>query len=95
MPNENPSPQSAPAPAGTKSYWLTKYALSDGITAVDVDHEPSEYGYVTPKGYWVSFKVGKDIHDTEAAAKKAAAAMRVKKIASLKKQIAALEKLEF
>lgn len=77
-----------------KSYWLTKYALTGGIRAVLGD-EPSELGYVRPEGYWNHYRLGKNIHETEAEAKKAAESMRLKKIASLRKQIAKLEELKF
>lgn len=78
----------------SKTYYLSKYALSDGIKVVEADDVSD--GYVRPDGYyWISFKLGRDIHETEAAAKAAAESMRLKKIASLKKQIAKLEAMKF
>lgn len=78
-----------------KSIWISKYALSEGIKAVDWDGQVSDYGRVTAYGFWSSFKFGKEAHETEKAAREAAEAMRLKKIASLKKQIAKLEKMSF
>lgn len=78
-----------------KTYYLSKYALSDGIKAVESDDTGSDY--IRPHGYvsFYSYKLGRDIHETEAAAKAEAEKMRVKKIASLKKQIAKLEQMKF
>lgn len=82
----------------TKTYYLSKYALSNGIEARscvserrgDSSHDVKLSGY-----YWSWFTVGKEAHETEAAAKAAAESMRLKKIASLKKQIAKLEVMKF
>ncbi len=79
---------------GHRSYWLSKYALSDGIKAVD-GPEPDCGGYVKPLGYLDIYKVGVEIHKTEAEAKAAAEKLRLKKLASLHKQIKALESKTF
>lgn len=76
----------------TKSYWISKYALSVGIKIADGN--PYNELWIDCAGYYL-LKAGKDAHETEAGAREAAEAMRIKKIASLKKQIAKLEKLEF
>ena len=80
-----------------KTYYLTKYALSsEGVITTFTSNEgPSEYGYVTPKVGWSLYKLGTHAHETPEAAIEAAEKARTKKIASLKKQIAALEKLTF
>lgn len=76
-----------------KSLWISKYALTDGVKAADWDGRVSAGGYVEPAGHsaWAMFKLGKDAHETEADARKEAEAMRLAKIASLKKQLAKLE----
>lgn len=82
-----------------KKYFLTKYALSKGIEELScVSTHPGANGRIDVHLYgysWFWFTVGKDAHETEAAAKAAAESMRLKKIASLKKQIAKLEAMKF
>ena len=78
-----------------KRIWISKYALSAGIT----EHEATiTDGYAYP-GHpfmsFTSFKIGKDAHETKEGAIQAADVMRKKKIASLTKQIADLEKMTF
>ena len=75
--------------------WISKYALSSGITKHDakIDGEWAVPG--DPFAPYVYFKLGRDAHATEAAAIQFAEAQRVKKIASLKKQIAKLENMRF
>lgn len=79
------------------TYYLTKYALSKkgAIDLVEGSDEPSTGGYVSIAGSWGMYKVGRDVHLTSAGAMKAAQDARLKKIASLRKQIAALEKMVF
>ena len=75
--------------------WISKYALSAGITKHDAE---VKYGSAYPGApfmSYVSFKLGKDAHETLEGAVRAAEAQRVKKIAALKKQIAKLEKMRF
>jgi hypothetical protein len=76
----------------TRTYYLTKYALSAGIKAV-LCESPSSDGYCRPADYYSYFKLGRDIFETLAEAQADAEARRIKKIASLKKQIAKLEKM--
>lgn len=78
-----------------KSYWISKYALSHGIQAADGEMCHFNPKYIDVPGWIISFKAGVEIHETEAAAKAAAESMRLKKIASLKKQIAKLEAMKF
>lgn len=79
----------------TKTMYLSKYALTSGVQQVQIK-EISPEGYAYQEGpYWNSLAVGRDVHETFEAAAVAADAARVKKIASLKKQIAKLEKLSF
>lgn len=87
----------APAPAqqGKKRYWISKYALSEGVEAAEGQPSRWDTRYIDVDRYYGSFRLGTQIHETEAAAKKAAEALRKKKLASLREQIAKLEKLEF
>ena len=78
-----------------KTYWISKYALSDGIEEVQTDDEPSEHGYLSVRARFTSFKLGKDIHESLSQAITEAYNKRLRKIASLRKSIAKLEKLSF
>ena len=77
--------------------WITKYALSSGIEHIDVLQSESHPDMVTDvlHRHRSFHEEGRDWHRTEAAAIAEAEKMRVAKIASLKKQIAKLEKLSF
>lgn len=75
--------------------WITKYALSSGISEQEADEQDGDYIWVGSgpalrqmftKGEW---------HLDEHSAKTRAEEMRVAKIASLRKSIAKLEKLKF
>lgn len=78
--------------------WISKYALSSGITEHECDPPKNGSDRVYPgepfAGY-VSFTLGHDAHATREDAAKAADAVRIKKIASMRKQISKLEKLSF
>lgn len=78
--------------------WISKYALSSGITVHEVVQEKVSDGYVYPgppfAGY-VGFKIGKDAHTTYEDAVKAAEVARLKRIASVRKLLAKLEKMSF
>lgn len=74
--------------------YSSKYALTAGVEKKVLDRELDD-GFVKIEGSYCVFKTGRDIHPTRAAAVEAAEAMRLKKISSLKKQIAKLEKLTF
>lgn len=76
----------------TTTMWLSRYALSDGIREFTPSTSGSE-GYVYEG--WTIHKVGVDCHATKEAAIADAERRRVKKIASLRKQIAKLEALKF
>ena len=75
--------------------WISKYALSSGITKHDAKIDDKWAVRGDPFSPCVYFRLGRDAHTTEAAAIQAAEAQRVKKIASLKKQIAKLERMRF
>lgn len=74
-------------------FFITKYALSSGITAAECE-VIGRYAY-TVERYRQQFIVGRDAFEHEADAIAAANAARTKKITSLKKQIAKLEKMTF
>lgn len=78
-------------------YFACKYALSYGaIREFESDDTPDkEYAYDRRSSAWAQYKVGRDAFVTEAEAKAAANKLRLKKIASLKKQIEKLERLAF
>ena len=79
----------------SKTYYLTKYALTQGIEEVKTDDTPNEHGYFNVAGHYFSFRLGKDLCETVPDAIKRAEQMRTAKIASLKKSIAKLEQMEF
>lgn len=74
--------------------WVTKYALTEGITIVDGDvcHDISS-DMLSYGKYGVAH--GKDWHRTSDAALARAEEMRKAKIASLKKSIAKMETMKF
>jgi len=77
--------------------FVTKYALTRGILEMDVEDCKTSSGMVrTLKDFPIYFHgEGKDWHRTHDAARAKAEDMRVKKIASLHKQIKKFEKMEF
>lgn len=81
-----------------KIAYVTKYALSGGIGRYEIERvDPSGYAKVLmPESFsgWDTLGAS-HWHSTPEAALARAETMRVAKIASLKKQIAKLEKLEF
>lgn len=76
--------------------YITKYALSTGIEKVDTElyKSPIDNRYYT-KVYYNRYYIGSEAFTVESQAIEKAEEMRVKKIASLKKQIEKLEKLNF
>lgn len=76
--------------------WVTKYALTTGLLCVDAEvcHNISS-DMVTWGDKFSQYAHGKEWHRTEAEALKCAEKMREAKIASLKRSISKLEKLEF
>lgn len=79
-------------------YYVTKYALTNGIISVDgrTDMIGDYVHVVSEKGYLsYSFKIGVDAFKTYEEAHIKAVSMRDRKIESLKKQLLRLEKLRF
>jgi hypothetical protein len=74
--------------------FITKYAMTGGrIQERDLELWGHDGSRVWDRHQ--SYGLGKDAHTSEAAAKEAAEAMRSKRIESLQKQIAKLEKMKF
>lgn len=74
--------------------YITKYALTEGIQEKEGDISKSYPTMFRGEGFGNTFH-GKDWHLNREDALKQAEAMRLKKIASLKKQIQKLENLKF
>ena len=83
----------------SERYWITKYALSKGIDVVagpQADLNPNfPKLLMTGRGRASCYGEGLEWHRSRASAIARAEEMRKAKIASLKKQIAKLEKLSF
>ena len=76
--------------------WVTRYALSDGILKGEAEVKGGDgIWFYRPDGSWPFLVSGTDWHRTEEAAIQRAEEMRVRKIASLRKQIAKLEAMTF
>lgn len=78
--------------------FITKYALSAGIQEEDVEicrEDVSMCSYRTARMSCDNYLNGNEFHKTREEAVRHAESMRVKKIASLQKQLAKLEKLKF
>lgn len=79
-------------------YYITTYALTQGIRHVDVDLDHWDQSFVHERigGYCrATYKIGTDAFTSRDEAIANAEARRLKKIASLKKQIAKLEAMTF
>lgn len=75
--------------------YTTKYCLSDGAIdekECDID---GDYAYWKEGYRRIQFRIGRDAFTDRTDAAKAASAMRDKKIASLRKQIVKLDKMQF
>lgn len=85
-----------------QTFWITKYALSGGIFSIESKaeaesfHAPGDWWVrdTRPNGSWMHFRKS-EAFDTRDGAIADAEIRRQRKIASLKKQIAKLEKLTF
>jgi hypothetical protein len=78
--------------------WITKYALTSGIMEIEAEFCESMstmVSYRAKGAQYDQYAHGNDWHTDIESAKTKAKQMRLAKIASLKKQIAKLEKLEF
>lgn len=76
--------------------FITKYALTIGIYEIEAEGT-QQSGMISDSNnpYTYYHTEGKDWHRTREAAVKRAEEMRTKKIASVKKQLTKLEKMEF
>lgn len=74
--------------------WITRYALTDGITRVEAQIDGNMVVY-KPEGSFPMYAHGKDWHRTPEAALARAEQMCIAKIAALRKRIVKLEALTF
>lgn len=79
----------------TMKVWVTKCVFTQGIRVVDVMVPGGASTVVRTPSPYVQFFYGSDWHLTKEAAIQEAEKMRLKKIASLKKQIVKLEEMRF
>jgi hypothetical protein len=79
------------------SVWITKYALTTGVYEREVIEIDRDMAVVVERRGMngKAFFHGADWHRTQAGAVAQAETMRINKIASLRKQLARLEKLTF
>lgn len=78
----------------TSKMYLTKYALSRGVKGIEAD--PSGQYVRDINNRWGGlYTIGRDVFESKQDAMADAEKRRKSKIASLKKQIAKLEKLTF
>jgi len=76
--------------------WITKYALTQGVFEKEMTQAVENPSMIhDTKCVQFFFGEGKEWHKTEEGANARAEQMRLDKIASLKKQLAKLEKLKF
>lgn len=73
--------------------FITKYALTKGIKEADI-YQPND-GYAREVGNSYTWYRSDEWYETREEAIAKAEKMRVKKIASLKKKLAKLEKMRF
>lgn len=76
--------------APTREVWITKYACSKGILHAVCKTDSGGRPVI---GYWGLSS--KDFRDEPSSAREDAEALRQKKVASLRKQLARLEKIDF
>ena len=83
--------------ADMKKYWITKYALTQGIFQVDAELAESSDTMIharKPNGF-ASYYHRNEWHHTKQAAVARAKEMQKKKLISLQKQIKKIEALKF
>lgn len=76
------------------TYYLTKYALSGGVRLVekeDIKLSAAEFVYI--RGLMSGYKLGRDIFVSREEAVSAVEKMRLKRITSISKQLAAMHKV--
>ena len=75
--------------------WTTQYALTKNIYIIEGSIDEQGMFVVGDGTVYVDLYLPSECHQTKASAVRRAKAMREKKIASLRKQIARLKKLKF
>lgn len=80
-------------------FFLSKYALTGGIKEAEgkaVKESTGDTVYARLNEYrFALFPIGKHAHETREAAVEAAEFLRARKLASLRRQIAKIEELDF
>ena len=79
-------------------FFLSKYALTGGIKEAEgkmIAGDMKGFIYAKLDGYESIYVIGRDVHETREAAVEEAETMRKRKIASLRRQIAKIEELDF
>lgn len=79
----------------TVTAWISKYALSSGVFSTKVRISEKFPNMASSAENSLQTFHGSDWHRTKEAALKKAEDMRVKKIDSIKKQLARLQKMDF
>ena len=74
--------------------WISRYALSEGIFETQAELSRDFPDMISERPSYAHYHKP-DWHETKEEAIKRAEQMRIKKIASLKKQIEKLEKMDF
>jgi hypothetical protein len=75
--------------------WITKYALTTGVYQAEVETYEDDPNMAQAANGMHQYFHGDEWHRDKSSAIAKAESMRVKKLASLKKQIARLEKVSF
>ena len=75
--------------------YVTRYALTKGIIEIDAEYVKGSYWGKLSKEHFADLYRPSEAFEGFSDAQKAAESMRKKKIASIKKQLAKLEKMEF
>jgi len=75
--------------------WISKYALTAGITEHECTQDSDRIYPGKPFGEFTGFAIGVDAHRSYEEAAKVAESARIKKIQSLEMQIRKLKKLSF
>ena len=76
--------------------WISKYALTQGIYEMEIDHMSEDGRAVYGKAWTEAYHgEGREWHRTKEDAVKRAEEMRIRKIKSLEKQIEKIKSLKF
>lgn len=76
-------------------FWVSKYAMTKGVFPVNAEVSQTSSSMLIVRDMYTYYLHGEEWHRTREAAVARAEEMRIAKIASLKKQIAKIEKMTF